>query len=76
MGVCAYGGGEMFELVFTQPTAVELEILRIIPELGLRSVRHVHAKLAEMKQEIDEARRPLDELEAKEIVSKESGAKS
>lgn len=39
----------MRELGSSQPTAVELEILRILWELGPSPVRGVHAKLAEIK---------------------------
>ncbi len=39
----------MRELGSTQPTAVELEILRVIWELGPSPVRQIHAKLNEVK---------------------------
>jgi predicted transcriptional regulator len=39
----------MRELGSTQPTAVELEILRILWELGPSPVRAIHARLAEAK---------------------------
>lgn len=39
----------MRELGSTQPTAVELEILRILWELGPSPVRHIHARLAAEK---------------------------
>jgi BlaI family penicillinase repressor len=39
----------MRELGSAQPTAVELEILRILWELGPSPVRAIHAKLAESK---------------------------
>lgn len=39
----------MRELGSNQPTAVELEILRILWELGPCPVRDVHARLAEVK---------------------------
>src|SRR5450432_1503525 len=39
----------MRELGSSQPTAVELEILRILWELGPSPVRQIHAKLAEAK---------------------------
>ena len=39
----------MRELGSSQPTAVELEILRILWELGPSPVRNVHARLAEAK---------------------------
>ena len=40
----------MHELGSAQPTAVELEILRILWELGPSPVRAVHAKLSESKR--------------------------
>jgi predicted transcriptional regulator len=40
----------MRELGSTQPTAVELEILRILWELGPGPVRAVHARLAESRE--------------------------
>src|SRR5262245_25436910 len=43
------GGVNMRELGSSQPTAVELEILRILWELGPSPVRHIHARLAEAK---------------------------
>lgn len=39
----------MRELGSSQPTAVELEILRILWELGPSPVRDIHAKLSEAK---------------------------
>ena len=39
----------MRELGSSQPTAVELEILRILWELGPSPVRDIHAKLSESK---------------------------
>jgi predicted transcriptional regulator len=39
----------MRELGSSQPTAVELEILRILWELGPSGVREIHARLAETK---------------------------
>ena len=39
----------MRELGSSQPTAVELEILRILWELGPSPVRDIHARLAEAK---------------------------
>ena len=39
----------MRELGSSQPTAVELEILRILWELGPSPVRSIHARLAEAK---------------------------
>src|SRR3954454_15356662 len=39
----------MRELGSSQPTAVELEILRILWELGPSPVRAIHARLAEAK---------------------------
>jgi predicted transcriptional regulator len=39
----------MRELGSSQPTAVELEILRILWELGPSPVREIHARLAEAK---------------------------
>jgi BlaI family penicillinase repressor len=39
----------MRELGSSQPTAVELEILRILWELGPSPVRQIHARLAEAK---------------------------
>jgi predicted transcriptional regulator len=39
----------MRELGSAQPTAVELEILRILWELGPSPVREIHARLAEAK---------------------------
>ena len=39
----------MRELGSSQPTAVELEILRILWELGPSPVRDIHARLAESK---------------------------
>ena len=39
----------MRELGSNQPTAVELEILRILWELGPSPVRQIHARLAETK---------------------------
>ena len=39
----------MRELGSSQPTAVELEILRILWELGPSPVRHVHSRLNEAK---------------------------
>lgn len=39
----------MRELGSSQPTAVELEILRILWELGSSPVRDIHARLAEVK---------------------------
>src|SRR5712691_4796088 len=39
----------MRELGSSQPTAVELEILRILWELGPSPVREIHARLAESK---------------------------
>ncbi len=39
----------MRELGSSQPTAVELEILRILWELGSSPVRDIHAKLSEAK---------------------------
>ena len=39
----------MRELGSSQPTAVELEILRILWELGPSPVRHVHARLNQAK---------------------------
>jgi BlaI family penicillinase repressor len=39
----------MRELGSSQPTAVELEILRVLWELGPSPVRDVHARLAEAK---------------------------
>jgi BlaI family transcriptional regulator, penicillinase repressor len=39
----------MRELGSSQPTAVELEILRILWELGPSLVREIHARLAEAK---------------------------
>src|SRR5258706_10421447 len=39
----------MRELGSSQPTAVELEILKILWELGPSPVRDVHAKLAQIK---------------------------
>jgi BlaI family penicillinase repressor len=39
----------MRELGSSQPTAVELEILRILWELGKSPVRKIHARLAETK---------------------------
>ena len=39
----------MRELGSSQPTAVELEILRILWELGSSPVRGIHARLAEAK---------------------------
>jgi len=39
----------MRELGSSQPTAVELEILRILWDLGPSPVRDIHAKLAEVK---------------------------
>jgi BlaI family transcriptional regulator, penicillinase repressor len=39
----------MRELGSPQPTAVELEILRILWELGPSGVREIHARLAEAK---------------------------
>ncbi len=39
----------MRELGSSQPTAVELEILRILWELGRGPVREIHARLAEAK---------------------------
>ncbi len=39
----------MRELGSSQPTAVELEILRILWELGASPVREIHARLAEAK---------------------------
>ena len=40
----------MRELGSAQPTAVELEILRILWELGPSPVREVHARLTELKK--------------------------
>jgi predicted transcriptional regulator len=40
----------MRELGSTQPTAVELEILRILWELGPSPVRAVHARLSESRE--------------------------
>jgi predicted transcriptional regulator len=39
----------MRELGSSQPTAVELEILRVLWELGPSPVRRIHARLAEAK---------------------------
>ena len=39
----------MRELGSSQPTAVELEILRILWDLGPRPVRQIHTRLAEAK---------------------------
>jgi len=39
----------MRELGSNQPTAVELEILRILWELGPSPVREIHARLSELK---------------------------
>lgn len=39
----------MRELGSTQPTAVELEILRILWELGPSPVRDIHSRLAQLK---------------------------
>ncbi|HQX52179.1 MAG TPA: BlaI/MecI/CopY family transcriptional regulator [Planctomycetaceae bacterium] len=43
------GVAVMRELGSSQPTAVELEILRILWDLGPSPVRDIHAKLAEVK---------------------------
>src|ERR1700733_11051952 len=43
------GGAGMRELGSSQPTAVELEILRILWELGPSPVRGIHTRLAEAK---------------------------
>lgn len=40
----------MRELGSSQPTAVELEILRILWELGPSPVREIHSRLAEAKE--------------------------
>jgi BlaI family transcriptional regulator, penicillinase repressor len=45
----AAGGQVMRELGSTQPTAVELEILRILWELEPCPVREIHTRLAEAK---------------------------
>ncbi|MDB5392197.1 MAG: beta-lactamase repressor protein [Planctomycetaceae bacterium] len=42
-------GEVMRELGSSQPTAVELEILRILWELGPSPVREIHTRLAELK---------------------------
>jgi len=39
----------MRELGSSQPTAVELEILRILWELGPSPVREIHSRLSEVK---------------------------
>src|SRR5690242_18611446 len=46
---CLEGFGRMRELGSSQPTAVELEILRLLWELGPSPVRVIHARLAEAK---------------------------